>query len=186
MIPSKISFETGFENSGMEYGDIKASGNIRNILSAIITYFRDINPNGHTDTHHGCTINLIDYGIRIVIGQFGDIEKSKNNYLGIIFDGSGHWYANINKHGNSEHKERVLTIENKEGIIKILEDIIGDNIFKRIWNHEGASIGFSTVLNINVNWTQHKHNAQEYKEEIVKMVDKLNSLAKSFSAVTNN
>lgn len=185
MIQSKISFETGFENSGMEYGDIKASGNIRNILSAIITYFRDINPNGHTDTHHGCTINLTDYDLRIVIGQFGQIRKDENNYLGIIFDGGGHWYGNINKHGNSESKERVLTIENKEGIIKILQDIVGDNTFKDKWNHEGASTGFSTVLNVNVNWTQHEGNAKEYREEIVNMVSKLNSLAKSFSAVTN-
>jgi hypothetical protein len=39
-------------------------------------------------------------------------------------------------------------------------------------------------LNVNVNWTEHKHNAKEYKEEITKMVNKLNALSKSFSALS--
>ena len=185
MIPSKISFETGFGKSGLEYGEIQAWGNIRNILSAIITYYKDINSSGYTQSHHGFTINLNNYDLRLNIGQFGSIEKSKNNYLGIIFDGGGHWYSDINEHGNSQSKERFLTIQNKKGIIKIIEEILGDNPFISIWNHEGASTGFSVVLNVNVEWKQFDWKDEGFKTEINKMVTKLNSLSKSFSAITN-
>jgi hypothetical protein len=136
MIPSKIKFETGFGKSGNEFGDIQASGNIRNILSAIITYFKEINPNGHVDTHHGCNIHLTDYPIDIKIGQFGQMKKAENNYLGIIIDGGGHWYGNIDEHGNSQSKERFLTKENKNGIMKIIEDVLDDKPFQAKWNHE--------------------------------------------------
>jgi hypothetical protein len=185
MIPSKISFETGFGKSGLEYGEIQAWGNIRNVLSALITYYRDINSIGILQSHHGYTINLNNYDLKLRVGQFGNIEKSKNNYLGIVFDGGGYWYSHINKYGNSESRERVLTNENKEGIIKMLEDIVGDNTFKDKWNHENASTSFSVVLNINVEWKQLEWNSEDFKSEIGKMVGKLNSLAKSFSAVTN-
>jgi len=185
MIQSKIKFETGFGNSGKSYGEIQASGDVRNILSALITYYRDINNTGFIQSHHGYTINLNDYDFNLRIGQFGNIQKSNNNYLGIVFDGGGHWYSDINEHGKSESKERVLTLSNKIGIKKIIEDIIGYNPFKSTWNDENASASFSAVLNVNVEWKQFEWKDDGFKTEINKMVDKLNSLAKSFSAVTN-
>lgn len=185
MIPTKIIFETGFGKSGLEYGEIQAWGDIRNVLSALITYYKDINSVGVLQSHHGFTINLNNYDLKLRVGQFGNIEKSKNNYLGIVFDGGGYWYSDINKHGNSQSRERFLTTENKEGIVKIITEIVGDNPFKSIWNHEGASTSFSAVLDINVDWKQLEWNSEDFKSEINKMVLKLNSLAKSFSAVTN-
>ncbi|MBK7362691.1 MAG: hypothetical protein IPJ01_10385 [Micavibrio sp.] len=185
MIPSKISFETGFGKSGLEYGEIQAWGDIRNVLSALITYYKDINSVGVLQSHHGFTINLNNYDLKLRVGQFGNIEKSKNNYLGIVFDGGGCWYSDINEHGNSQSKERFLTVSNKIGIMKIIDDTIGNNPFIQKWNHENASTSFSVVLDINVEWKQLEWNSEDFKSEISKMVLKLNSLAKSFSAVTN-
>lgn len=182
MISSTINFETGFGKTD-EYGDIQASGDIRGVLVALITYFQHINPNGHVTSHHGEVINLHDYPIRVQYGQFGRMAKKENNFLGIVFDASGHWFGEIDVNGNSQSKEKRLTVENKNGIKKILVEILGEGKIKDKWNDEQDSTSMSVVLDVEVNWKDHNKVTDEYKKEVRYMVGKLNSLAKSFKAL---
>lgn len=180
MIRSEIKFETGFGKSGAEYGHIQAYGNIRNILVAIITYFNHTKQ-GVIDSHLGSDIKLKDYPIRISYGKKGGEERK--DYLGFVFDGGSHWYGDIDEWGNSESRERLLTMENKKGIQKIITDILGENGIKDIWNHEKASTSFSVVLNVPVKWTI-EENRDKFVEQTTTMVKGLNSLANALNAVT--
>lgn len=184
MIDKKIAFAAGFNMSGEHYGDIQAHGDVRNVLTALLMYFTTINPKGHTDSHHGTTINLVDYPFKIKFGQFGMCPRKDNDRLGLIFDGSGNWYSQVNEHGNSDSKERFMGMEAKKGLMKILTDLVGEDGFHDKWNHEQDSTGFSVVLKAQIEWTQHEHNNPSFKQEIVNMVESLNKLAKSFATLS--
>lgn len=178
---TEINFTTGFDKSGQEYGDIQAHGDVRNVLTALLTHFTAVTDKMHTDSHHGTTIRLIDYEFNVKYGQFGPNGKKK---LGLIFDGSGHWYNRVNQYGRTEREERGMPVETKDGLLNILKDLLPSNSVVDVWNHNNTCCSFSVVLNVDVDYVEHPHNNKAYEAEIESMVKSLNRLAKSFKALS--
>lgn len=149
----KVSYDKN--GSGESYG-IQYSGDVKQLIKALYHILVVKKVNMPLVSHHGTTIRLVDYKLRLSLSVRDWTHTNKGEgqlkllFILLFVLSDENWFRTINEHGNSSNVQGMLMNLNlKKGFIEILKKC-GFTIFDS-WNADDMCHHMSVVVDQNYN-----------------------------------